>query len=122
MEKSENPLKNGNKIILSKSAFQDLAEMRVFKIGQPLIFAVSNPEGTKMPGKAIWCSLAGFEMKTDPQLQDVCHLPIWVMHSLFLTNGDQALISLKIPHNLRIANHIKLNCQHPEFMELKDHK
>jgi len=84
---------NGNKIILPSSALAELARL---KISYPMTFMVSNPQISKKS----YCGVLEFSAD-----EGVCHLPVWLMHNLFLDEGSDVILRNV---NLQKGNFIKL--------------
>ena len=70
----------GNKIILPSSALNELARLR---ISYPMTFMISNPQMAKKS----YCGVLEFSAE-----EGMCHLPVWMMHNLFLEEGAEVIL------------------------------
>ena len=97
----------GNKIILPSSALNELARLR---ISYPMTFMISNPQISKKS----YCGVLEFSAE-----EGMCHLPVWLMHNLFLEEGSEVILRNV---NLNKGNFMKIQPHETAFIDLPDPK
>jgi ubiquitin fusion degradation protein 1 len=97
----------GNKIILPSSALNELARLR---ISYPMTFMISNPQISKKS----YCGVLEFSAE-----EGMCHLPVWLMHNLFLEEGSEVILRNV---NLKKGTFMKIQPHETAFIDLPDPK
>ena len=97
----------GNKIILPTSALNELARL---KISYPMTFMISNPQIQKKS----YCGVLEFSAE-----EGTCHLPVWLMHNLFLDEGSEIILRNV---NLSKGTYMKIQPHETAFIDLPDPK
>jgi len=97
----------GNKIILPSSALHELARLQ---ISYPMTFMISNPQMAKKS----YCGVLEFSAE-----EDMCHLPVWLMHNLFLEEGAEVIL-----RNVTLdkGTFMKFRPHETKFIDLPDPK
>lgn len=87
-----------------------LAELARLKISYPMTFMISNPQISKKS----YCGVLEFSAD-----EGVCHLPVWLMHNLFLEEGSDVILRNV---NLKKGTFLKIQPHETAFIDLGDPK